>query len=75
MSNDGLNLGHLHPVIVSLLPFIAFPLFGLNLKFTDVLKTGIGGIDRASLSGQNQDTFADKTMDAIDRALPLAVSI
>jgi hypothetical protein len=44
------------------------PLSGLTLELTGGFKPGIAGIDRAELSGQNRNTFADQTMDVIDRA-------
>lgn len=54
--------------IVSLLPFIALPLSGLTMELNDGFRPGIAGVDRAELSGQNQNTFADQAMDVIDRA-------
>jgi hypothetical protein len=53
---------------VSLLPFIALPLSGLTLELTDGFKPGSAGNDRAELSGQDKNTFADQATDVIDRA-------
>lgn len=53
---------------VSLLPFIALPLSGLTLELTDGFKPGSAGNDRAELSGQDRNTFADQAIDVIDRA-------
>jgi hypothetical protein len=44
------------------------PLSGLTLELTDGFKPGSARINRAELSGQNRNTFADQTIDVIDRA-------
>lgn len=38
------------------------------MELNDGFRPGIAGVDRAELSGQNQNTFADQAMDVIDRA-------